>query len=428
MTQIWKCGPFEFDLSEPLIMGITNVTPDSFSDGGDHNAPEDAVAFAKQQLAEGADIIDVGGESTRPGSAEVSVEEELSRVLPVVRELAGQGVAVSVDTRHAEVARACVEAGACIINDVSGFRDRAMREVACDCDAGLVIMHMLGEPGHMQDDPQYDDVVAEVEASLTHMATRLESEGVEHDRICLDPGVGFGKNAGHNDALLMATEHFASLGYCYMVAVSRKSFIGTMTGIEEPKDRDEASALCAAAAIEEGAQVARVHNVALTKEVIEKSRRAIVALGSNMDSPQTQIDRAVRALRHLPHTWVSAVSPYYQSEPAYRENQADFVNAVAVLQTTLSAHELLDELHNLEDAQGRMRTLENGPRTLDLDIVDFEGETSDDPKLILPHPKALERDFVVTPLLAVLPHVRFANGVAVDRSKVSVGKVTGIAY
>ena len=159
---MWKCANFEFDSTRPVVMGILNVTPDSFSDGGQHNGFAEAVAYARQMVDEGAQIIDVGGESTRPGSAEVSVEEELARVLDVVRQLADLGLCVSIDTRHAEVARACVEAGAAIINDVTGFRDPAMVEVAKNCDAGLVVMHMLGEPATMQNDPHYDDVVAEV--------------------------------------------------------------------------------------------------------------------------------------------------------------------------------------------------------------------------------------------------------------------------
>ena len=154
----WQCASYSFDVKMPIVMGILNVTPDSFSDGGEHNTHDAAIAHAKSMIEQGAKVIDVGGESTRPGSAEVSVAEELSRTVEVVRELAQAGICVSIDTRHAEVARACVEAGAAIINDVSGFRDPAMVEVARSCDAGLVVMHMKGEPRTMQDDPVYDDV------------------------------------------------------------------------------------------------------------------------------------------------------------------------------------------------------------------------------------------------------------------------------
>lgn len=190
---MWKCANFEFDSTRPVVMGILNVTPDSFSDGGQHNGFAEAVAYARQMVDEGAQIIDVGGESTRPGSAEVSVEEELARVLDVVRQLADLGLCVSIDTRHAEVARACVEAGAAIVNDVTGFRDPAMVEVAKNCDAGLVVMHMLGEPATMQNDPHYDDVVAEVKEYLGGQAAMLEAAGIARERICVDPGLASAK-------------------------------------------------------------------------------------------------------------------------------------------------------------------------------------------------------------------------------------------
>lgn len=428
MTQgIWRCGEREFDLSEPIVMGICNVTPDSFSDGGDHNAPSDAVEFAMAQVEAGAGIIDVGGESTRPGSAEVTDEEEIARVVPVVRELASRGVAVSVDTRHAAVAAAAVDAGACIINDVSGFRDAAMRELAASCDAGLVIMHMLGEPGHMQDNPEYEDVVEDVDGYLVRVAKRLEGMGVAAERICLDPGVGFGKTTAHNAALLAAQERMALHGYALMVAVSRKSYIGAMTGIDAPKDRDEASALCAAAACEDGARIARVHNVPATVGAFAKSRRAVVALGANMGDPARQLDDALEALRRAPGVWVDRVSAYVDSEPAYLEDQDTFVNAVALVQTTLAPADLLALLNRIEDEGGRVRSVPNGPRTLDLDVVDYEGVVSDDAALTLPHPRALERGFVVDPLLQIAPGHVLADGTPVTREGVSVGRVIGLA-
>lgn len=427
LAATWKCGSRTFDLSRPLVMGICNVTPDSFSDGGDHDSFDEAVAYALKMVEEGADIIDVGGESARPGSAEVSVEEETRRVVPVISALAGRGIAVSVDTRHAPVARAALDAGACIINDISGFRDEAMREVAQGSDAGLVIMHMLGTPEHMQDDPHYDDVVSEVEDSLVRMARRLEAQGVERDRICLDPGVCFGKLAEHNAALLLATERFANAGYPFMVAVSRKSFIGLRSGLDVPKERDLASALCAAAACADGARVARVHNVALTREVLATSRRALVALGSNQANPVEQLDDALEALRKTQGVWVSRVSTYVTSEPAYLAEQDEFVNAVAQVQTTLGPRKLLDALHAIEDSQGRVRETPNGPRTIDLDIVDYEGIESSQDELVLPHPRALERDFVVTPLLEIAPGYVLADGTPVTRANVTVGKVTGQA-
>lgn len=408
-------------------MGILNVTPDSFSDGGSHADLASALAHAHAMLNDGADIIDVGGESTRPGSDEVSEAEELARVLPVVRELARAGVAVSIDTRHASVAEECVDAGACIINDITGFRSIRMRELAARSDVGLVVMHMRGQPKTMQDDPYYEDAYGEVENELLRLAKRLEAEGVEQERICLDAGVGFGKLTGHNQALVQSTNALVRHGYPVMGAVSRKSFIGAMTGIQEPAARDRASALCAAYMVGQGARIVRVHNVELTRRMLQQSRRAIIGLGSNMGNASGHIDAAIAALRRNENIWVGAVSSYVESAPAYVEDQETFVNAIAVLQTTLLPQELLDALHVIENSEGRVRTIANGPRTLDLDIVDYEGVVSDDPLLSLPHPLALERGFVVTPVLELMPDCVFADGTSVTRDGIRVGHISGLA-
>lgn len=426
-ARTWHCGPFDFDLSTPVVMGICNVTPDSFSDGGMHATAPEAFEHARGLLAAGAGIIDVGGESTRPGAEEVPPDVELERVLPVVRELAAQGVAVSVDTRHASVAAACIDAGACIVNDVSGFRSLEMRELAAQSDVGLVVMHMRGTPKTMQEAPVYDDVVLDVEQELSRMATRLSAEGVAPERICLDFGIGFGKNIAHNLALVQATAHFADLGYPLMAAVSRKSFIGAMSAESAPAMRDRASALCAAFMAGQGARILRVHNVAATHEMLRDSHRAIIALGSNMGNSCGHLDDALASLRLNPDVWVGAVSEYVTSEPAYLEAQAPFVNAVALIQTTLTPHELLHMLQSLEAEHGRVRSVENGPRPLDLDIIDYEGVVCADEELDLPHPLALERDFVVTPLLDIMPSCELANGIAVTRDKVTVGQVMGPA-
>ena len=422
---MWKCGGFEFPCGA-YIMGVLNVTPDSFSDGGLHDSAAAALEHAERMLDEGADIIDVGGESTRPGSAAPGIEEELRRVLPVVTELVRRGACVSVDTRHWEVARACLQAGAHIINDVSGFRDERMRALVAGSDCGLVLMHMQGEPGTMQDDPRYDDVVAEVGGYLCRQAALLEDLGVDPQRICIDPGPGLGKTFEHNQRLISHTGQLAQLGYPLMVAVSRKSYIGAATGIERPADRDEASALCAAAACREGALVARVHNVAATAHAFAGSKRAVVALGSKIGDRCAQLDAAVRALRRVPGIWVYSVSSYYEREPAYREDQDAFANAVAVIETLLTPAELLDELHAIENAQGRVRLQENGPRTLDLDILDYEGCCCDTAQLSLPHPRLLERDFTVTPLLELFDSYTLADGRPVDRSLIAYGKIAGV--
>lgn len=266
-NRIWRCGRFALALDHPLVMGILNVTPDSFSDGGRFSDPLAALEHGRTLAADGADIIDVGGESTRPGSDEVTPAEELARVRPIVTTLVRDfDVPLSIDTRHAEVARACVEAGASIINDVSGFRNPAMVALAAECDAGLVVMHMLGEPRTMQDEPTYDDVVAEVRDYLGNQAAMLEGVGVGRERIAIDPGIGFGKSTEHNIELLRRLLELAALGYPVLVGASRKRFIGDLTGQPHPGRRVHGSVAAAAWAALHGADVVRVHDVKQTAE------------------------------------------------------------------------------------------------------------------------------------------------------------------
>lgn len=415
------------------MMGILNVTPDSFSDGGDHADFDAAIACALSMVGEGARIIDVGGESTRPGSAEVPVAEELDRTVRVVAELASRGLCVSIDTRHAEVARACVEAGASIINDVSGFRDPAMIEVARDSSAGLVVMHMQGEPKTMQDDPVYDDVVVDVKRYLQTRAAELENAGIEHDRICIDPGPGFGKTAKQTNELMLNMQEFARLGYPLMVAVSRKSYIGALYGIENPKDRDEVSASQALAAVELGASVVRTHNVALTCEALKDLRPyCFLGLGSNValvgeageerEAKIAVLNEVIGSLAALPDSQLIDVSSFYESEPAYLEDQDLFVNAVALVRTGIGPHDLLAYIHAIENRFGRTRTVKNGPRTCDVDILDYQCYVCDDDRLTLPHPLLTERDFVVKPLLELRPGHVLANGVPVSEETVEVGR------
>ncbi len=266
---IWRCGRFDLSLKAPLVMGILNVTPDSFSDGGQHDDPAEAVAWGEHLIGEGAAIIDVGGESTRPGAEPLCTAAELARVRPVVMRLAADAlVPVSIDTRNPEVAEACVGAGASIINDVSGFRSREMVDVAARCDAGLVVMHMLGEPGTMQRDPRYDDVVTEVGGYLLAQAAVLEAAGVARERIAIDPGIGFGKTLEHNLALLKAMPRLAALGYPVVLGASRKRFIGELTGVEEPSERVGGSVETAVWAASHGAAVVRVHDVGATVQAL----------------------------------------------------------------------------------------------------------------------------------------------------------------
>lgn len=277
--RLWRCGRYGLPLNRALVMGILNVTPDSFSDGGDHEDPAAAVAFGERLIAEGADIIDVGGESTRPGAAELLHAEELARVRPVVMRLAAEELPISVDTRHSQVARACIEAGASIINDVAGFRDPEMIDAVVDSEVGLVIMHMLGEPGTMQQEPHYDDVVAEVGGFLLAQAAVLEAGGVARERIAIDPGIGFGKSLEHNLALLAGLPALVELGYPVLVGASRKRFIGAISGEEEPRRRLGGSIAAAIESVTRGAAIVRVHDVAETREAL-LVREAIAGMGS----------------------------------------------------------------------------------------------------------------------------------------------------
>lgn len=432
---IWKCSQYSFDAKMPIIMGILNLTPDSFSDGGSYPTPEDAIARGLQMVEEGALIIDVGGESTRPGATPVTEEEECARVLDVVKALASKGICVSIDTRHAPVARAALEAGASIINDVSGFRDPAMVDLAASCDAGLVVMHMGGDdPRTMQNEPVYEDVVAEVRDYLKAQADNLIAHGVARERICLDPGPGFGKTAKQTIELMRNFHEFNRLGFPTMVAVSRKSYIGEAYHSEDPKERDSASAAEALMACELGASVIRTHNVALTAQALEENLRpyVLIGMGCNValvadegeerEGKIAMINKAIGDMCMLPDTQIIDISSYYESEPAYFEDQDLFVNTVVLMRTGLPPQELLTYLQAIENSLGRVRTQKNGPRTCDLDILDYQGYVSDLEVLTLPHPLLLERDFVVKPLLELLPHHELANGVSVTLDNVKYGK------
>jgi dihydropteroate synthase len=245
-----------------LVMGVLNVTPDSFSDGGrylDHRA---AVAHGLSMAAEGADLLDVGGESSRPGAVYVDERTELDRVLPVIEALAAAtDVPISIDTRKAAVARAAIEAGAGVVNDVSAGRDDPdLLAVAADAEAAVVLMHMLGTPPTMQDDPRYTDVVAEVERFLADRCQAAEAAGVPHDRLVVDPGIGFGKRDEHNYALLADLARFTRLGHPVLVGTSRKGFIGRALGLPQ-HERLEGTAATVVWAVERGARIVRVHEV-----------------------------------------------------------------------------------------------------------------------------------------------------------------------
>jgi dihydropteroate synthase len=265
----WQTTRFRIDLSQPQVMGIVNVTPDSFSDGGQHASTRAALAHCEQLLKEGANILDIGGESTRPGAPAVSLEEELARVLPVVREALRWNVPISIDTYKAEVMQAVLDAGVDIINDVWALRQTgAQRVVAAHAQCGVCLMHMHGEPKTMQTLPMQGSSIQPVAEFLKSHAQALQTMGVGHDRIALDPGVGFGKTVAQNFELLAHQDQLLALGYPLLVGWSRKSSIGAVTGCEV-SERMVPSVAAAVLAVERGARIVRVHDVVQTVQALK---------------------------------------------------------------------------------------------------------------------------------------------------------------
>lgn len=271
MNKVWDLGRRKLQLRRrPLVMGILNVTPDSFSDGGKHLDPKRAVEIAIQMQADGADIVDIGGESTRPYSDPVGLQQELDRVMPVIERLRGHlSIPISIDTSKSRVAVAAVAAGAEIINDVTGLGgDPEMAATARDLAVGVCVMHIKGSPQTMQDDPQYDDVVEDIHAYLVARRDFCLDIGIEFDRICLDPGIGFGKTHEQNLELLRATRRFAEIGSPLLIGHSRKGFIGKLLGDKEA-DRTAATLGVSLAVAAAGADVIRVHDVKPTVDALK---------------------------------------------------------------------------------------------------------------------------------------------------------------
>ncbi len=263
----WRAGRFNLSLDRPRIMAIVNLTPDSFSGDGVGENVTAALRRAEAAVEAGADILDFGAESTRPGAATIPVEAEWARLEPALTAVRDWPVVVSVDTRKAEVMRRAADAGADVLNDVSGFRDPEAVTVAAATQCGLCVMHMQGEPSTMQLAPHYDDVVAEVEAFLLARAQALQEAGVAAERLVIDPGFGFGKTLEHNLALFRALPRLAQ-HYPLLVGVSRKRMIGELTGRQDPKERMVGSAVAAALAVAKGAAIVRVHDVAATRDAL----------------------------------------------------------------------------------------------------------------------------------------------------------------
>ena len=566
-SKTWRCGKYELSFDRPRIMGVLNVTPDSFSDGGEHVDPDAAIEHGLAMLDAGADIIDVGGESTRPGFTPVNPDEEARRVLPVVRALAKEGAIVSIDTRHVAVAKAAVRCGASIVNDVTGFTDPKMVEFVKTSTCGVIVMHagevaaparthatvqldtsaaafvaekareaaaeaareaekparrrrgkLLGEPkpeaklpgGVVQpslpfgepeptSEPEPETPAAEQAAPATAApeaapaATEAESEsndrlaammrrsarreeayvptsqlrrftlpdsapimrrvmgflsdqartlihaGVSRDRICIDPGPGFGKSANEDIVIQRETAKMASLGYPLMCAVSRKRFVGAVSGVTEAAARDAATFGVCLGAIQAGANIVRVHDAAGFAQFLNgywavakpQPRRAFVAVGSNLGHRCDNIRAARDMIAEIPLTCVSNSSKIYESEPAYETRQDAFANAVIEIKTELAPLVLLDELMKIEVELGRDRSKKvkvNGPRTIDLDLLWMDGETHGGKNLRLPHPLIGERDFVLVPLEDLMHDpARFFryNGVEVKEPEDRVGHIVG---
>ncbi len=474
----WHCGGHELSLARPRIMGVLNVTPDSFSDGGENLDPEAAIARGLEMLDQGADIIDVGGESTRPGHKPVSSKVEAERVVPVVRALVAAGALVSIDTRHADVARMCVRLGADVVNDVSGFTDPEMVDVAADTSCGCVVTHWshdglgasaprrqvtldqsrpsgsaLPRPATSQRRftlPEEAPIMRQVMGFLGDQARTLVRAGVARERICLDPGAGFDKTADEDVVIQRATRSMVSMGYPLVAAVSRKRFVGAVAGVEEPAERDFGTCGVCISAIENGARILRVHDVAGAAQAVnaywavshKDPRQGFVSLGSNVGNRIGNIARAVRLIDEIPLTCVVNVSHAYETEPAYGI-ATPVANAVAEIRTELHPLVLMERLLGVENELGRIRERPadgektatsspkkkpgTGPRTIDCDLVWVEGERHAGSKLTLPHPRAGERDYVIVPMedLMHAPERFLAHGgIAVTPREDRVGHVT----
>jgi dihydropteroate synthase len=265
----WPRGRLDFSKG-CLIMGVLNVTPDSFSDGGQFFEPDKAIEHGLKMAADGAAIIDVGGESTRPGSTPISPEHQVKRVVPVIKALCKEiDVPISIDTCNFEVAKAALDAGAAMINDITALSDERMGQLASEQNVPVVLMHIQGTPQTMQDEPKYSDVVGEVKQFLLERAKRAEDFGIPNERIFIDPGFGFGKTLEHNLLLLRNIDKFVNTGYRVLVGTSRKSFIGKLTGKENPAERIFGTAATVALCAATGASIVRVHDVAEMADVIK---------------------------------------------------------------------------------------------------------------------------------------------------------------
>jgi dihydropteroate synthase len=421
--------------TSPQLMGILNVTPDSFSDGGRHSDLAAAVARAKTMVADGAAIVDVGGESTRPGHVPVPEDEELRRVVPALEALgAALDAPISIDTSKAAVAREAARLGACVINDVWGLqRDPGMADAVAETGSAVVVMHNRDAA-----DPAID-ILDDVERFFERSLNLAAGAGVPFGRILLDPGVGFGKTRQQNHACIWNLDRFRRLGAPILVGLSRKSFIGGI--IDAEVDRRLPGTLAAdTIALMRGASVLRVHDVIenraalavfmalktaatppLTGESTDDGKaRFALALGGNVGDKARSLRRALRAIASEPGVELTAVSRLYRTAPWGKTDQDWFVNACALGRTTLAPEALLDRVKKLEVELGREPTERWGPRVIDIDLIAYDDVTLKTERLTLPHPELFNRAFVLVPLAEIASDLVIA-GVRVGDAAARLG-------
>jgi dihydropteroate synthase len=422
-------------------MGVVNVTPDSFSDGGAWYGADAAIAHGLDLVAQGADIVDVGGESTRPGAQRIDADEELRRVGPVITGLVRAGVPVSVDTMRARVAGFALEAGAHLVNDVSGgLADPDMLRLVADAGVPYVVVHWRGHSGDMYARAVYHDVLTEVRDELARRVDEVAKAGVALDRVVIDPGLGFGKRPEHNWPLLAGLAEVAVLRgqrFPVLIGASRKRFIGRLLAGPDGEPRpfsgsDDATVATTALAAAAGAWCVRVHKVPANADAVRVAAawrgsthgagglvsaprvNTVLAVGANLGDRLGALRQAVAAIGRLPDTELVAVSPVYETDPAGGPEQPDYLNAVLMVRTGLRARDLLYRLNRIEAEHGRVREVRFGPRTLDIDIIIYSDQTSDDPVLTLPHPRAKERAFVLAPWHDIDPSATLPEGSVAD--------------
>jgi dihydropteroate synthase len=403
--------------TSPQLMGILNVTPDSFSDGGRHSELAAAVARARAMVADGAAIVDIGGESTRPGHVPVPEDEELRRIVPVLEAFGAElDAPISIDTSKAKVAREAARLGACVINDVWGLqRDPGMADAVAETGSAVVVMHNRDEK-----DPALD-ILDDVERFFERSLNLAAGAGVPFSRILLDPGIGFGKTRQQNHACIWNLDRFRRLGAPILVGLSRKSFIGGI--IDAEVDRRLPGTLAAdTIALMRGASVLRVHDVLENRAALavflalnaaaspplaepkdDGKARVVLALGGNVGDKVTSLRRALRAIAAEPGIELTAVSRLYRTAPWGKTDQDWFVNACALARTNLKPEALLDRVKKLEVELGREPGERWGPRVIDIDLIAYGDVALKTERLTLPHPELFNRAFVLAPLAEIAP-------------------------